>query len=289
MGSFIAITNQKGGVGKTTTAINLSATLAQIGIRTLLIDLDPQANATSGLGAEKHASSKNIYSILLEDLPPKEAIRQTALPALDLITSTPHLTGAEVELASEENRETILKRRLEGLREDYRLIFLDCPPSLGLLTLNALTCADYVLLPIQCEYYALEGLAQLMDTLQRVKESLNPRLRVIGAILTMHDSRISLARQVQTEIQRFFGPQLFRALIPRNVKLAEAPGFGKPIVLYDPFSRGAESYRALAQEFLGRYEAAEGEISAPEGARSETTRSYSKSEGTTDEESHFGG
>ena len=244
--------NQKGGVGKSTTAINLAAYLAEKGEKILVIDMDPQANATSGLGVEESPSGC-MYDVLLEGKPLEEVAVKTSIEGLDVAPSTINLVGAEVELVSSLAREYKLKRILKKMPEDlYDRVLMDCPPSLDLLTLNALTAADEVLIPIQCEYYALEGLTQLMRSIRMVREELNPELRVGGVLLTMFDPRTNLAHQVAEEVRSFFGEQVFHTLIPRNVRLSEAPSFGMPVALYAPRSTGAEAYEAVAEEVLGR-------------------------------------
>ncbi|HEX7050904.1 MAG TPA: ParA family protein [Longimicrobiales bacterium] len=253
MSRVIAIANQKGGVGKTTTAINLGASLAVAEQRTLIIDIDPQGNATSGLGLERAGIEQSIYDVLIEGVALDAAlIREVHFPRLDLAPSSRDLVGAEVELVDRPQREQILRRALEGVRGDYDFILIDCPPSLGLLTLNTLTAADAVLIPIQCEFYALEGLSQLLNTVRLVQRNLNPRLQIEGVLLTMYDQRLNLSRQVADEAKEYFGDRVYRTMIPRNVRLAEAPSFGKPIVLYDVLSIGAQSYLALAREMVTR-------------------------------------
>jgi chromosome partitioning protein len=251
MSRVIAIANQKGGVGKTTTAINLSASLAVTGYRTLVIDMDPQGNATSGLGITSHPELATVYEVLSGERAAAEAIiKGTQLPLLDVMPSTPDLVGAEIELVEAVNRETVLRRALESIRDDYKYVLVDCPPSLGLLTLNTLTAADSILIPMQCEFYALEGLSQLLKTMRLVQHSLNPKLEIEGVLFTMFDRRLNLSRQVATEAREYFQDRVYRTTIPRNVSLAEAPSFGQPIVQYDVLSRGAQSYLALAKELL---------------------------------------
>jgi chromosome partitioning protein len=253
MAHVIAIANQKGGVGKTTTAINLGAALAVAERRTLVVDIDPQGNATSGLGVEDRASRPTVYSVLIGQIPLPEAIvERVHLPLLDVVPSTRDLVGAEIELVSALSRETILRQALESVRDRYDYILVDCPPSLGLLTINTLTAANSVLIPIQCEFYALEGLSQLLNTVRLVQRGLNPGLHVEGVLLTMYDKRLNLSRQVSEEAREYFGPKVYRAAIPRNVRLAEAPSFGQPIILYDLLSTGAQAYLSLAHEVIDR-------------------------------------
>jgi chromosome partitioning protein len=250
---IIAIANQKGGVGKTTTAINLGACLAVAEKRTLVIDTDPQGNATSGLGIDKDELEKSIYDVLIEEGPIEDAIvREVHFPYLDLVPATRDLVGAEVELVNRRNRETILRRAVDAVRDRYDFILIDCPPSLGLLTLNTLAASDSVLIPIQCEFYALEGLSQLLNTVTIVQKNLNPALQIEGVLLTMYDGRLNLSRQVADEAKEYFGPKVYKTTIPRNVRIAEAPSFGKPIVLYDILSVGAKSYLSLAKEVIAR-------------------------------------
>ena len=256
MSRVIAIANQKGGVGKTTTAINLGAAIAVAEARTLVIDLDPQGNASSGLGLSPAADERvTIYDVLMTGGDAKAAVRTAVqFPLLDLMPSTRDLVGVEIELVGAMSRETILRRALESIRSDYDFILLDCPPSLGLLTLNALTASDSLLIPIQCEFYALEGLSQLLNTVRLVQRALNPQLEIEGVLLTMFDGRLNLAKQVAAEAKEYFGDRVYKTSIPRNVRLAEAPSFGQPILRYDVLSNGAQSYLSLAEELMTGHE-----------------------------------
>ncbi len=250
MGKTIAIVNQKGGVGKTTTAVNLSAALGYLGKRVLLVDIDPQGNSTSGLGINKRGLENSSYDILINRTPASDVILSTPFQNVFILPSNMELAGAELELGDLEKRETRLKNSLAAVKDDFDFIFLDCPPSLGLITINALTASDTMMVPIQCEYYALEGLSQLVTTVRSVKRLYNPYIDMEGVILTMYDGRLNLTQQVVAEVKRCFPKKVFSTVIPRNVRLSEAPSFGQPVIYYDRTSRGAEAYLALAEEFI---------------------------------------
>lgn len=250
MGKIITISNQKGGVGKTTTSVNLAAYLAFADKKVLLIDLDPQGNATGGVGVRPEAIYGSVYDLIIGAKEWPDLVVHTGVPGLDVIPSTIDLAGAEIELVGMEGRETVLRSRLKGVADIYSYILIDCPPSLGLLSLNGLTAADSLLIPMQAEYYAMEGLKQLLSTFQRVRDTFSPHLKIEGVLLTMVDTRNTLNTQVVAEIQSHFGDSVFKSIIPRNITLAEAPSHGKPVLLYNPLSRGAEAYLSLAQEVL---------------------------------------
>ncbi|HHU07465.1 MAG TPA: ParA family protein [Clostridiaceae bacterium] len=250
MGYVISVVNQKGGVGKTTTAVNLAAYLAKNGQKTLLIDADPQGNATSGLGIAKKDQKKTTYDVMINGLPMTEAIVETEYRNLSICPANIDLTGAEVELIDIPEREKVLSAALQDVRKIFDYILIDCPPSLGQMTVNALTASDYILIPVQAEYYALEGLEQLLETYSRIKNSSNPSLKFLGIVITMFDARTQLAHQVENEVRNLFPDQVFQTIIPRNVRLSEAPSHGQPIMIYDKRSRGAKAYRALTKEVM---------------------------------------
>lgn len=252
MGKIISFTNKKGGVGKTTTAINMAAYCAEFGKRVLLVDIDSQGNATTGLGFSKSALKKSVYNVLIEDDAVLNNVLPTQVKLLDILPANVDLTGAEVDLVYKRNREHILKNALDAVKNDYDYIFIDCPPSLGLLTINAWVASDSVIIPMQAEYYALEGVSQLMNTIAMVRQHLNTRLQIEGVVITMYDGRALIAKQIPAEIKKFFKNKLYEIIVPRNVRLAEAPSHGVPVMLYDPKCVGARAYKALAEEFLSR-------------------------------------
>jgi len=288
MGNVFSFFNQKGGVGKTTSVINIATVLAQTGKKILLIDLDSQGNATSGLGIEKNDNELTAYQLLVENTDADACIKMTAVDNLSIIPSNAHLSGAEMHLINLDKREFILKEKLKKIADLYDYIFLDCPPSLGLVSINALTSSRYIIIPLQCEYYALEGLGQLLNTYQLVKKNLSDSLELGGVVLTMADFRTNLTQQVIEEVKNYFKDKVFATVIPRSVKLSEAPSFGKPAVIYDAHNRGSQSYFALGKEFLERFEtAASGqqkvsidETLAPEGEVSDRSNSGEKVEAT---------
>lgn len=252
MGKIISFANKKGGVGKTTTAINLAAYCAELGKKVLLVDVDSQGNATTGLGFSKSALKKSVYNVLIEDDSATNNILPTQVKLLDLLPANVDLTGAEVDLVYKRNREKILKTALDKIRDEYDYIFIDCPPSLGLVTINAWVASDSILIPLQSEYYALEGVSQLMNTIAMVRQHLNPSLYIEGVVITMYDGRALISKQITSEIKKFFKNKLYEIIIPRNVRLAEAPSHGLPITLYDCKCAGARAYKALAEEFLSK-------------------------------------
>lgn len=254
MGKIVSFSNQKGGVGKTTTCVNMAAYIAASGKRVLLIDMDPQGNATTGMGFSKSTLKKSVYNVLIDDEKASDNILKTELEGMDILPSNIDLAGAEVELVYKRSREKVLKNALAEVRDRYDYIFIDCPPSLGLLTINALAAADAVIIPIQSEYYALEGLSQLMNSITLVKQHLNPDLNVDGVVLTMYDSRSLISKQIAEEIRKFFTKRLFEIVVPRNVRLVEASSYGKPIMMHDPKCTGARAYKALTEEYLTREE-----------------------------------
>ena len=252
MGKIIAFSNQKGGVGKTTTCVNMSAYFAQKGYKCLIVDLDPQGNATSGLGFAKSEIRNSVYNVMIDEMPIEQAVIKTCVDGLDILPSSIDLAGAEVELVYLKDREHVLARALESAKKTYDFIAIDCPPSLGLLTINALAAANTVIIPIQSEYYALEGLSQLMNTIKLVVKHLNPSLKIEGVVLTMNDNRATISKQISAEIRKYFGKRVFDTVIPRNIRLAEAPSHGKPIALHDTRCSGAKAYHALTEEYLAR-------------------------------------
>jgi len=250
MSEIIVIANQKGGVGKTTTAVNISASLAAVKRNCLLVDCDPQGNATTGLGFDRSSIEKGLYDLIFGIATDDEAITKTSLSRMQLVGATANLVGAEIEMHSMDQKETLLRRSLHGLKQRYDYIFLDCPPSIGFITINALVASDLIIIPLQCEYYALEGLSQLLKTLKAVKRRLNPTLKLAGILLTMYDKRNNLSRQVADEVRAHFKEHVFRTIIPRNVRLSESPSYGKPVLLYDMHCKGAQSYISLAKELI---------------------------------------
>jgi chromosome partitioning protein len=254
MGKILALFNQKGGVGKTTTCLNLCACVAAEGKKVLAVDFDPQSNLTSGLNIQRKSLKKTVYNVLIDRISPREAIIPTAVDNLDILPASIDLAGAEIEMSNTFQRETILGRALREIKNDYDVVMIDCPPSLGLLPINALTASGGVIIPIQCEFYALEGVSQLMNTVNLVKRSLNPDLAIIGVVLTMYDSRTNLSQQVVDEVSNYFGDNVFPAIIPRNVRLAEAPSYGMSILDYDASSKGAKAYTTVARELIKRIE-----------------------------------
>ncbi len=254
MGKILALFNQKGGVGKTTTCLNLCACVAAEGKKVLAVDFDPQSNLTSGLNIQRKSLKKTVYNVLIDRISPREAIIPTAVANLDILPASIDLAGAEIEMSNTFQRETILGRALREVKNDYDVIMIDCPPSLGLLPINALTASGGVIIPIQCEFYALEGVSQLMNTVNLVKRSLNPDLAIVGVVLTMYDSRTNLSQQVVDEVKNYFGAKVFSAIIPRNVRLAEAPSYGMSILEYDASSKGAKTYTTVARELIKRIE-----------------------------------
>jgi chromosome partitioning protein len=292
MGKIFSFFNQKGGVGKTTSVVNIAAVLAGIGKKVLLIDLDSQGNATSGVGVEKNENESTAYQLLVENLDPRTIVKPTSVENLWIIPSNAHLAGAEMHLIGQEKREFVLREQLNKISNDYDFILLDCPPSLGLISINALTSSSYIVIPLQCEYYALEGLGQLLNTHQLVKKNLSQSLELGGVILTMADVRTNLTQQVIAEVRNYFKEKVFQTVIPRSVKLSEAPSFGKPAVIYDPHNRGSQAYVELGKEFLMRFgseddrkllsEAAKGEEAAAENIPPEDVSSTGEEAQTTE-------
>lgn len=252
MAKIIAFSNQKGGVGKTSTCVNVSAYLAKKGKKTLLIDMDPQGNATTGLGLSKNELTESVYNVLIDDAPVKGCIKKTVVDGLNILPSSIDLAGAEVELVYIKNREKKLAMAIEKLRDEYDYITIDCPPSLGLLTINALAASDSVIIPIQSEYYAMEGLSQLLNTIKLVVKALNPRLEIEGVVVTMYDGRALISKQICAEIHKYFGKKMFNTVIPRNIRVSEAPSHGVPVMLHDPKSNGAKAYEALTDELIAK-------------------------------------
>ncbi len=253
MAKIFSISNQKGGVGKTTTAVNVAAFSALNQVRTLIIDCDPQGNSTSGIGIDKNTLISTTYDVIINGISPTETILESSIPNLFIMPSNPSLAAAEIELIGAEEREFVLKKAISTIQNNFDAIIIDCPPSLGLLTINALAASEFLIIPLQCEYYALEGLGQLLDTFKLVKENLNPALEIGGVVLTMADFRTNLTQQVIEEVKNYFGEKTFKTIVPRSVKVSEAPSFGKPIILYDPSSKGSKAYREVGAEFLEKF------------------------------------
>jgi chromosome partitioning protein len=288
MGKVIAIANQKGGVGKTTTAINLAASLAATEYSTLLLDIDPQANCTSGIGLEAEEIDASIYEVLIGEVPAAEAVVTTEMPFLDMLPSHINLVGAEIEMIDEMKREKILSNALPQIRRKYDFVVIDCPPSLGLLTLNSLTAANSVLIPVQAEYFALEGLGQLLNTIKIVRQHLNPDLEIEGVLLTMFDTRLNLSNQVAQEVRRYFGDKVFETIVQRNVRLSEAPSFGKPAILYEASSKGAKNYMALAREILEKNQEFLEDHHANENGQAESADAAEAADSSTEDDSVSG-
>jgi len=288
MGKVIAIANQKGGVGKTTTAINLAASLAATEYSTLLLDIDPQANCTSGIGLEAEEIDASIYEVLIGEVPAAEAVVTTEMPFLDMLPSHINLVGAEIEMIDEMKREKILSNALPQIRRKYDFVVIDCPPSLGLLTLNSLTAANSVLIPVQAEYFALEGLGQLLNTIKIVRQHLNPDLEIEGVLLTMFDTRLNLSNQVAQEVRRYFGDKVFETIVQRNVRLSEAPSFGKPAILYEASSKGAKNYMALAREILEKNQEFLEDHHANENGEAESADAAEAADSSTEDDSVSG-
>lgn len=288
MGKIICFSNQKGGVGKTTSAVNLSAAVALAGLKTLVVDIDPQSNCTSGLGIDRTALNTTIYDCLTDSSKIESAIIQTEIEKLSVIASNAHLAACELELIEFEEREFVLKKRLAQIAPNFDLIMIDCPPSLGLLTVNALAASDLLFIPLQCEYYALEGLGQLMSTVTLVKEKLNPSLEIIGVLMTMADFRTNLTQQVIAEVKKYFGERVFQTVISRSVRVSEAPSYGKPLILYDPSSKSAKAYQEAARELMKRLGVASvtGEIAAEAGETAQAGAHAEAAEKTTDAAEH---
>lgn len=272
MGKVFSFCNQKGGVGKTTSAVNIAALTARKGHKTILIDMDAQANTTSGVGIDKPSIESTSYQLIVEKTDPVSLIKKTSIENLDIIPSNADLAGAELELINRERREYALREQLDRIKNSYEFIFLDCPPSLGMITINSLTASNYIIIPLQCEYYALEGLGQLLHAYELVRSNLNPDLEIGGVILTMADFRTNLTQQVIEEVQKFFRDKVFQSIIPRSVKISEAPSFGQPAVFYDPHNRASKSYQLVAKEFLKRFAGQKSELNVKSSGGEETTQ-----------------